>query len=97
MDLWASAKIYRPALSSKRSNGFGDGGSGGRGGTNELITAKPGTPLPLTAEGFGLYDIYQTLNAGNFYDPGTSWVTGTVYQGNKLRQLPDKLPSEQYG
>src|SRR5271166_2833333 len=38
---------------------------------NNQITAKPGTPLPLTAEGFGLYDIYQTLNAGNFYDQGT--------------------------
>jgi hypothetical protein len=49
---------------------------------NNQITAKPGTPVPLAAEGFGLYDIYQTLGAGNFYDQGTSWVTGTVYQGN---------------
>ncbi len=55
---------------------------------NNQITAKPGTPLPLTAEGFGLYDIYQSLNAGNFIDQGTSWVTGTVYQGNSCTNCP---------
>ena len=55
---------------------------------NNQITAKLGTPVPLTAEGFGLYDIYQTLNAGNFFDQGTSWVTGTVYQGNSCANCP---------
>ena len=55
---------------------------------NNQITAKLGTPVPLAREGFGLYDIYQTLNAGDFYDQGTSWVTGTVYQGNSCANCP---------